>query len=128
LSSKAILLIEDNPSDIALTKWALEKARIANQLMVAEDAQESVDDLFGAGSFTGRDVTQHPALSLLDLKLPKISRLDVLRRIRTDTKTRRLPLVISVDFNQLSRVVERLGLHWLLVNEPPAEAREERVQ
>jgi two-component system response regulator len=143
LSSKTILLIEDNPSDIALTRRALEKARIANQLVVAEDGQEALDYLFGTGAHAGRDATHQPTLILLDLKLPKIPGLEVLRRIRLHAITRRTPLVVltssneeqdltasydlginsyirkPVDFNQFALAVEQLGLYWLVLNEPP---------
>jgi two-component system response regulator len=143
LSSKTILLIEDNPSDIALTKRALNRARIANHLVVAEDGQEALDYLFAAGAHLGRDTSEQPLLTLLDLKLPRIPGLDVLRRIRTEASTRRLPVVIltssneeqdlaagydlginsyirkPVDFNQFAQCVEQLGLYWLVLNEPP---------
>jgi len=143
LSSKTILLVEDNPSDIALTKRALDKAHIANQLILAEDGQEALDYVFGAGAHVGRDVSDQPMLTLLDLKLPKIGGLDVLRGIRGDPRTRRMPVVIltssneeqdlaagydlgvnsyirkPVDFNQFAHAVEQLGLYWLVLNEPP---------
>ena len=143
MSSKIILLVEDNPSDIALTKRALEKAHIANQLVVAEDGQDALDFLFGTGVHQGRDTSLQPTLTLLDLKLPKVPGLEVLRRIRSDPVTRRLPVVIltssneeedvaagydlginsyirkPVDFLQFARAVEQLGLYWLLLNEPP---------
>jgi two-component system response regulator len=143
LNSKTILLIEDNPSDIALAKRALERARIVNQLVVAQDGQEALDYLFGAGAFQNRDPTDIPMLTLMDMKLPKVSALDVLRRIRSDARTRRIPVVIlttsneeqdiaagydlgvnsfirkPVDFNQFAHVVEQLALYWLLLNEPP---------
>jgi CheY-like chemotaxis protein len=143
LSSKTILLIEDNPSDIALTRRALEKARITNRLVIAEDGQEALDYLFGTGVHAGRDATQQPMLVLLDLKLPKIPGLELLRRIRSHAITRRTPLVVltssneeqdmaasydlginsyirkPVDFNQFAQVVEQLGLYWLVLNEPP---------
>lgn len=146
LSSKTILLVEDNPSDVALTRRALEKARIANLLVVAEDGQEALDYLLGSGPHAGRDTSNQPALTLLDLKLPKISGLDVLRRLRSEAVTRRLPVVIltssdeeqdlarsydlgvnsyirkPVDFRQFAQAVEQLGLYWLLLNEPPPEA------
>ena len=146
MNSKTILLIEDNPSDIALTKRALEKARIANALFVAEDGQEGVDYLFGTGPHTGRDVSQLPALTLLDLKLPKVAGLEVLRRIREHDLTRRIPVVIltssneeedvarsydlgvnsyirkPVDFTQFAHAVDQLGLYWLVMNEPPPNA------
>lgn len=143
MSSKTILLIEDNPSDIALTRRALEKARITNRLVIAEDGQEALDYLFGTGVHAGRDATQQPMLVLLDLKLPKIPGLELLRRIRSHAITRRTPLVVltssneeqdmaasydlginsyirkPVDFNQFAQVVEQLGLYWLVLNEPP---------
>jgi two-component system, response regulator len=145
LNSKTILLVEDNPSDIALTRRALEKARIANALTVAEDGQEALDYLLGAGAHAGRDTSNQPALTLLDLKLPKIPGLEVLRRIRAEALTRRLPVVIltssdeeqdvarsydlginsyirkPVDFRQFAQAVEQLGLYWLVLNEPPPE-------
>ena len=82
MSPKIILLVEDNPSDIGLTQRALDKSRIANELLIAEDGQEALDYLFGAGAYAGRDVLQLPALVLLDLKLPRVDGLEVLRRIR----------------------------------------------
>ena len=144
---KTILLIEDNPSDIDLTIRAFERSRIANELIVAEDGQEALDYLWGLGKWEGRDVLELPALTLLDLKLPKIAGLDVLRRIRADARTRRIPVVIltsskeeqdvaasydlgvnsyirkPVDFTQFASAAEQLGLYWLLLNEPPPEVR-----
>jgi two-component system, response regulator len=143
MNSKVILLVEDNPSDVGLTQRALEKARIANDLIVAEDGQEALDYLWGAGAHAGRDVSALPALMLLDLKLPKVPGLEVLRRIRRDARTRRLPVVIlttskeeqdiaagydlgvnsyvrkPVDFKQFAAAVEQLGLYWLVLNEAP---------
>jgi two-component system, response regulator len=143
LNSKTILLIEDDPSDIALTKRAFEKARITNRLMVAEDGREALDYLLGEGAHAARDTADQPLLTLLDLKLPKITGLEVLRRIRTEAITRRLAVVVltsstedqdvarsydlginsyirkPVDFNQFARAVEQLGLYWLVLNEPP---------
>ncbi len=148
MSSKTILLIEDNPSDIALTKRALEKARIANQLVIAEDGQEALDYLLGIGAHAGRDPTDQPMLTLLDLKLPKIPGLEVLKRLRSDARTRRIPVVIltssneeqdvagsydlginsyirkPVDFSQFAHAVEQLGLYWLVLNEPPPPLEE----
>jgi len=143
---KTILLIEDSPSDIALTRRALKKAGIANQIVVAEDGEAALDYLFGTGLHTGRDVSNLPAVALLDLNMPKVSGLEVLRRIRQDDRTRRLPVVIlttsneprdvgagydlgvnsyvtkPVDFHQFALAVEQLGLYWLLVNQlPPRE-------
>jgi two-component system response regulator len=143
MGQKIILLIEDNPSDVALTRRALEKAHIANKLVVAEDGQEALDYLFGTGTYAGRDVTEQPMLTLMDLKLPKVHGLDVLRKIREDAVTRRLPVVVMtssneeqdlaasydlginsyirkpVDFNQFAVAVEQLGMYWLVLNEPP---------
>src|SRR5208282_6735168 len=94
IKEKTILLVEDNPSDIELTQRAFQKGRILNELVVASDGQEALDYLFGTGAYAGRDASDFPALTLLDLKLPKVSGLDVLRRIRTDGITRRMPVVI----------------------------------
>jgi two-component system, response regulator len=145
VNSKTILLVEDNQSDVALTQRALEKARIANLLVVVEDGQEALDYLLGTGAHAGRDTSVQPALTLLDLKLPKVPGLEVLRRIRTEALTRRLPVVIltssdeeqdlarsydlgvnsyirkPVDFRQFAQAVEQLGLYWLVMNEPPPE-------
>lgn len=146
MSSKTILLIEDNPSDIALTRRALEKARIVNRLVVAEDGQEALDYLFCRGVFAGRDPIDIPVLTLMDLKLPKVPALEVLRKIRSDATTRRVPVVIltssneeqdiatgydlgvnsyirkPVDFNQFLYTMEQLTLYWLLLNEPPPKS------
>jgi two-component system response regulator len=140
---RSILLVEDNPSDVDLTKRALAKARIENQVVVAEDGQEALDYLLGAGNHQGKSPAQLPGLILLDLKLPKVSGLEVLRRIRADARTRRLPVVIlttsteerdlasgydlgvnsyirkPVDFKQFAAAVEQLGLYWLGLNEGP---------
>lgn len=142
-SGKVILLIEDNPSDVDLTRRALDKSHIANELVVAEDGESALDYLWGAGSHAGRDVSDLPALALLDLNLPRIPGLEVLRRIRADPRSRRLPVVIltsskeeqdiaagydlgvnsyiqkPVDFKQFAHCVEQLGLYWLVLNEPP---------
>lgn len=143
MNNKAILLVEDNPSDVGLTTRALGKCRIANELVVAGDGEEALDYLFGTGRYAGRNVADLPAMTLLDLKLPKVSGLDVLRRIRADARTRRLPVVIltssreetdvaggydlgvnsyvvkPVDFKQFQQALEHLGLYWLVVNESP---------
>ncbi|MBZ5726389.1 MAG: response regulator [Acidobacteriia bacterium] len=141
--SRTILLVEDNPSDVGLTQRALEKSRVSNHMVVAGDGQEALDYLWGAGAWAGRDVSDLPALLLLDLKLPKVPGLEVLRRIRADARTRRLLVVIlttsqeeqdvaagydlgvnsyirkPVDFKQFAATVEHLGLYWLVLNEPP---------
>ena len=147
MNSKKILLIEDNPSDIDLTKRALEKGRIANKLVVASDGQEALDYLFGAGEHAGRDVSDFPTLTLLDLKLPKVSGLEVLRRIRSEPGIRRMPVVIltssreeqdiaagydlgvnsyirkPVDFEHFVASVGQMGLYWLVLNEEPPRDR-----
>lgn len=143
MNSKVILLVEDNPSDVGLTERALKKNAIFNQLVVAEDGQEGLDYLLGEGAYAGRDVSDLPVVVLLDLKLPRIGGLEVLRRIRADPRVRRVPVVIltsskeeqdiaagydlgvnsyirkPVDFNQFAEVVKQLGLYWLVINEGP---------
>lgn len=143
MNSRCILLVEDNPSDVALTRRALERAHIANTLVVASDGQEALDYLFGTGAYADRDTFRQPELTLLDIKLPKIGGLDVLRQIRADPRTHRIPVVIltssdespdivtsydiginsyirkPVNFEQFVTVVEQLGLYWLVLNQPP---------
>jgi two-component system response regulator len=143
MSRKTILLIEDNPSDVDLTKRALGRCRIANDLVVIEDGKEAIDYLWGRGVHGDRDISEVPTLTLLDLKLPKVPGLEVLRRIRDDPRTRRLPVVIltsskeeqdmaagydlginsyvqkPIDFKQFADAIEQLGLYWLVLNEPP---------
>ena len=143
MNSRLILLIEDNPSDVELTKRALERRHISNTLLVAEDGKEALDYLFAEGAHAGRDVTDLPTLVLLDIRLPKLDGLEVLRRIRADPRTKRLPVVIltssneeqdlaagydlgansyirkPVDFAQFAEAIEYLGLYWLVLNQPP---------
>jgi len=143
MNSKKILLVEDNPSDIKLTKRALEQNQITNELIVAEDGQEALDYLFATGQHAGRDIRDLPAVVLLDLKLPKIEGLEVLKKIRANEFTRLMPVVIltssdqevdmiasynlgansyirkPVDFKQFTEAVRTLGMYWLLLNEPP---------
>lgn len=143
MSEKSILLVEDNPDDEALTRRAFKKNNIRNKLIVARDGVEALDYLFGTGSHAGRDARDAPQLVLLDLKLPKLDGLEVLRRIRGDDRTRLLPVVIltsskeerdmtsgynlgansyiqkPVDFNQFTEAVRQLELYWLVLNEPP---------
>lgn len=143
MKARVILLVEDNPSDIDLTKRAFVQGHIGNELVVAEDGREALDYLFGVGKFAGRDKTIMPALILLDLKLPIIDGLEVLRQIRETDLTRRLPVVVltssqeehdlaqsydlgvnsyirkPVNFTQFVDAVKHLGLYWLVLNEPP---------
>jgi len=142
MSDKTILLVEDNPDDEALTLRALRKNNIFNQVTVARDGAEALDYLFCTGAYAGRDASQQPAVILLDLKLPKIDGLEVLRRLRADERTLLLPVVIltssreeqdiingcrrgansyirkPVDFAQFTEAVRQLGLYWLVLNEP----------
>jgi two-component system response regulator len=142
MKPKAILLVEDNPSDIELTRRAFEKSHIANEMIVAEDGQEALDYLFDSDPLTNLRLNELPALVLLDLKLPKVDGLNVLRQIRNDDHTSRLPVVIlttsneeqdvaqsydlgansyirkPVDFKQFVAAVQHLGLYWLVMNEP----------
>lgn len=143
MSGKSILLVEDNPDDAALTIHALETNKIGNTLVVARDGVEALDYLFGTGSYAGRPPTDLPAVVLLDLKLPRIDGLEVLRRVRSDERTRLLPVVIltssnqeedriegyslgansyvrkPVDFDDFVRAAGQLGLYWLLLNQAP---------
>ena len=143
MGDKIILLVEDNPDDEALTLRALKKNNIQNQVVVARDGAEALDYFFGTGAYTGRDMNVMPTVTLLDLKLPKVDGLEVLRRLRADERTRNLPVVIltsskeeqdllngyklgansyirkPVDFIQFTESVRQLGLYWLVLNEPP---------
>jgi two-component system response regulator len=140
---KTILLVEDNPDDEALTRRALKKNKIGNDVVVAHDGAEALDFLFGTGTYEGRDLSCMPHLVLLDLKLPKVDGLEVLRRMRAAERTRLLPVVIltssreqqdlvngygygansyirkPVDFAQFVEAVRQLGLYWLVLNEVP---------
>lgn len=143
MEQKTILLVEDNPDDVALTLRALKKNNIANQVVVASDGAEALDYLFGTGKHSGRGPDEMPAVILLDLKLPKVDGLEVLRRLRADGRTKLLRVVIltsskeeqdlvngyalgansyvrkPVDFTQFTEAVRQLGLYWLVLNEPP---------
>ena len=146
MDNKSILLVEDNPDDEALTLRALKKNNIRNEVVVARDGAEALDYLFGTGHFVGRDMSVMPTVTLLDIKLPKIDGLAVLRRMRADERTKLLPVVIltsskeeqdlidgyklgansyirkPVDFNQFTEAVRELGLYWLVLNETPPRA------
>ncbi len=143
MKEKIILLVEDNPDDEALTLRALKKNNIGNQLVVVRDGAEALDFLFCTGAYSERQVTDLPQVILLDLNLPKIDGLEVLRRIRENEITQLLPVVIltsskeeqdiingykqgansyvrkPVDFNQFVEAVRQLGLYWLVLNETP---------
>lgn len=143
MEDKLILLVEDNPDDEALTIRALRKNNIGNHLIVAHDGEEALNLLFCTGAYASRDPRETPQVILLDLKLPKIDGLEVLRRIRADERTKLLPVVIltsskeerdlassygngansyvrkPVDFNQFVEAVRQLGLYWLVLNEAP---------
>ena len=141
MSQKTILLVEDNADDEELTIRALKKNNVTNNLVVARDGVEALDFLFGTGAYAGRDTAMLPGLVLLDLKLPKIDGLEVLRRIRADPRTRRMPVTVltssreeqdliksynlgansyirkPVEFDQFTEAVRQLGLYWLILNE-----------
>lgn len=147
MRDRVILLVEDNPDDEALTLRAFKKNRIKNQVVIARDGVEAIDYLFGTGAHAGRDLSVMPEVVLLDLKLPKLDGLDVLRRIRADGRTKLLPVVIltssteeqdlidtyslgansyirkPVDFVQFTEAVGQLGSYWLLLNRPPPTPR-----
>jgi len=138
-----ILLVEDNPDDEALTIRALKKNNIANEVVVARDGAEALDYLFATGAHAQRGANQLPQVVLLDLKLPKVDGIEVLQRIRSEPRTRLLPVVVltssnedrdlaqsyssgansyvrkPVDFQQFLEAVRQLGLYWLVLNEPP---------
>lgn len=148
VESKPILLVEDNPDDIDLTLFALTQSNIMNEVVVARDGVEALDYLFGRGRDVQRDLRQMPQVILLDLKLPRLDGLEVLRQIRADPRTRRLPVIIltssneeqdlvasynlgansyirkPVDFGQFVEAVKQLGLYWLVLNQiPPVEGQ-----
>jgi two-component system, response regulator len=146
MTDKVILLVEDNPDDELLTLRALRKNDVTDEVVVARDGVEALDYLFGTGEYAGRDTSVMPQLILLDLKLPKIDGLEVLRRLRADERTRLLPVVIlttsreqrdmlegyglgansyvrkPVNFEQFVRAVEQLKSYWLVLNEAPPSA------
>lgn len=143
MSRKTILLVEDNPDDADLTLRAFKRNGIANDVVVASDGEEALDYLFATGAHADRNPATNPTLVLLDLKLPKVSGLEVLRRMREDERTKRIPVVVltssneerdiitsydlgansfvrkPVDFSQFIEAARQLGLYWLVLNEVP---------
>lgn len=142
-----ILLVEDNRDDEALTRRALSKNNIRNEIVVAQNGAEALDFLFGTGAYAGRNIENMPHLVLLDLKLPKVDGLEVLKRLRADVRTRLLPVVVltssdeerdrlesyglgansyirkPVEFTEFMEAVRQLGLYWLVLNRPPPARR-----
>jgi two-component system response regulator len=147
MNGKIILLVEDNADDEMLTLRALKKNNIGNEVVVARNGAQALEYLFGMGEYTGRDLSVMPQVILLDLKLPKLDGLEVLRRVRADDRTRLLPVVIltssneerdrvnsyglgansyvrkPVDFKQFMDAARQLGLYWMVLNEAPPERR-----
>jgi CheY-like chemotaxis protein len=141
--NKTIMLVEDNPDDEALTLRALRKNNVQNEMVVARDGIEALDYLFGTGAYAARDLRMKPVVILLDLKLPLVDGLEVLRRLRADERTQLIPVVVltsskeeqdlissysfgcnsyirkPVDFLQFVEAVRQLGLYWLVLNEAP---------
>ncbi len=138
-----ILLVEDGPNDVELTLHALRKHRLTNRIQVVRDGAEALDFVFRTGAYADRTADKTPRLILLDLKLPKVDGLEVLRRIKADPDTQTIPVVMltssrdhrdiskcyelgvnsyiqkPMDFEQFRKAVEQLGLYWVLLNEPP---------
>lgn len=138
-----ILLVEDNPADAELTLNALQENNLSNRIEWLHDGVEAMDFLFGTGVYAGRDINKTPKVILLDLKLPKVDGLEVLRRIKADERTRTIPVVVMtssheerdivesyklgvnsyivkpVDFEQFTEAVRALGMYWVLLNQPP---------
>jgi two-component system response regulator len=143
MSDKLIMVVEDNPDDEELTLRALRQGKVANEIVVTRDGSEALEFLSGTGKYQGRDLSKMPAVILLDLKLPKLSGLDVLKRLRADERTRLIPVVIltsssededmlrsyqsgansyvrkPVDFGAFASAVGQLGVYWLLINQAP---------
>jgi CheY-like chemotaxis protein len=139
-----ILLVEDNPTDAELCIRALKKHNLANKLVWVKDGAEALDFIFGTGAYEGRSIADRPKVILLDLRLPKIDGLQVLRRVKTDERTKIIPVVVvtsskedrdiaesyqlgvnsyiskPVGFEEFAETMTRLGLYWLLVNRPPS--------
>jgi two-component system, response regulator len=143
IRNRIILLVEDNPNDVELTRCAFEKSNVMNEIVVACDGEQALHYLFATGLHVNRDPAMMPEVVLLDMKLPKIDGLGVLRRMRVDERTKRLPVVMltssredkdvvtsydlgansfvrkPVDFSQFVEAIRHLGIYWLIMNEPP---------
>lgn len=142
-----ILLVEDNPTDAELAMRALKKSNLANKLVWVKDGAEALDFIFAAGEYSSRTITNGPKVILLDLRLPKVDGMEVLRRVKEDERTRTIPVVVltsskedrdvaesyklgvnsyiskPVEFEQFARTVSELGMYWLLVNHPPVSVK-----
>jgi len=138
-----VLIVEDNPQDLELTLRALKKANLSNRIQVARDGKEALDFIFCEGTHAGRKMDSGPKIVLLDLKLPKVDGLEVLKKVKSDPRTKALPVVVltssreqrdvvesyrlgvnsyivkPVDFERFAAAVGELGLYWLLLNQPP---------
>ena len=146
-----ILLVEDNPADAELTLYALKKHAVANHIEVVRDGAEALDYMFCTGAYAHRRIEDHPKVVLLDLKLPKVDGSEVLRRVKTDPRTRMIPVVVltssreesdivesyqlgvnsyvvkPVDFDQFTEAVRQAGLYWMLLNQAPTQSNMNRV-
>ncbi len=143
MSTIEILLVEDNPADLKMTLHALRSGNVANHIQVARDGAEALEFIFCEGAFAGRDINDGPKVILLDLKLPKVDGLEVLERVKSDPRTKHIPVVIMtsskeqsdvassydrgvnsyivkpVNFESFAKAVQTLGMYWLLLNQPP---------
>jgi len=142
VSDKLIMVVEDNPDDEELTLRALRQGKVANDIVVTRDGSEALEFMFGTGKYAGRDLSRMPAVILLDLKLPKLSGLEVLQRLRADERTRLIPIVVltsssededmlrsyesgansyvrkPIEFGAFASAVSQLGVYWMLLNQP----------
>ncbi len=140
-----VLLVEDNPNDVEMMLYAFEQNRLSNRVHVVRDGAEALDFIFGAGPYAGRNVADVPKVILLDLKLPKVDGIEVLRRLKSDPRTQAIPVVVMtssreerdavetyklgvnsyivkpLDFAKFTEAVRQVGLYWLLLNQPTAE-------